>query len=266
MTDAPPIEQAFPIAGYYTQEILKADDLLWIVGAGSNDALTLLHEMSPPGHSIHDYICKQFKPGKVFLDVGAHAGHYAIRAAAKGCTVYAVEANPETVQQLYLNCYLNKLVGKVQIWGFAAWDTTELLDFSVCHDPKMRNGSASVASPESYEPMGMTVAAAPLDSVLKNLDRLDVVKMDVEGSDLHVIDGMMKSLVRLRPLLLFEDHQFYGTYTYAEMRKREAELTARAGYQWLDEADLGVKMPGQDRYRIGRPPAAARRKGRAAVS
>lgn len=256
----------FPIVGYYTQEILKADDLMWIVGAGSNDALAILHEMNPPGKSIHDYICRQFKPGKVFLDIGAHAGHYAIRAAVAGCTVYAVEANPETVQQLYLNCYLNKLVDKVQIWGFAAWDKRELLDFTVCHDAKMRNGSASVASPDadadgiSYEPMGLTVAAVPLDDRLDHLDRLDIVKMDVEGSDIHVIDGMLESLVRLKPLLLFENHEFYGTYTAHDMALRESWLTDRAGYSWLDAGELGVVMPGTDRYRIGTPPPKTRRR------
>jgi FkbM family methyltransferase len=240
---------SFPIAGEYRQEILRSDDgLLWIIGHGTADALTIWHEMDPPGASIHEFICSKFTDGGVFLDVGAHEGHYAVRAAKAGMTVYAVEANPETVQQLVLNCHLNDL--HVHIWAVAAWDSRTLLEFNALPGAVMRNGSASLMAQDGMEPMGMTVAALPLDELCETLPRLDLIKMDVEGSDCHVLDGMMRTIIHFRPFLIFEDHSWAGVYDFHEMRARERRLE-KFGYTWSDAARQGVKT--KDRYRVGVP-------------
>lgn len=243
----------YPVVATITEEILEADGLKWAVTGGCDDAIGVIHETNESGHSIHDYITSQFKPGRVFLDIGAHAGHYTLRAAKAGCQVYAVEANPQTAALLFLNCWLNGLLDRVTIWAFAAWDRRTTVDVATAPGANFRNGSASVASPDGYVKSGLTVATLPLDQMLVNLDRVDVVKMDVEGADIHVLDGMAGQLARLKPLLIFEDHEFYGTYTRADMARRENRLTRDAGYMWQDATDLGMEMnaPERDRYRIG---------------
>lgn len=249
-----PVAREFPKVGTYRQDIVKSGDgLNWVIGRGSQDGLAVNHEMVPAGNSIHDWICAQFKPGLVFLDIGAHVGHYTVRAAAAGCQVYAVEANPESAAQLRLNLHMNRL--QATLWAFAAWDRRELLDYGHTGPAgvtgMVRNGSATLASPAGHQPMGIKVAGLPLDVLLGQLGRLDIVKMDVEGADLQVIDGMMASLIDLKPLLIFESHLFYGTYTEDEMNDREHQLTIYGGYEWCDLTDLGVKSP--ERFRIGRP-------------
>ena len=242
-----------PVVGEYRWEILQADDLYWLVEDKlGNDSLTVLHEMDPPGVSVHDYICSWFTPGRVFLDVGAHEGHYALRAARAGCKVIAVEANPETAAVLRYNCLLNET--DVTIWAFAAWDQPGTLEISLPPKAKLRCGSASVAAPGAsedgpYTGTGITVAAMHLDAM--DLDRLDVVKLDVEGSDLQVIDGMMETLVRCRPVIIHESHLQYHTYTEAQMQERYDELTDRAGYKWADIRDLGTETPYM--YAVGIP-------------
>ena len=240
--------RSFAIVGEYRQEILQDGDLKWIIGHGSNDPLALLHEMNATGDSIHDFIVSKFTPGGTFLDIGAHVGHYSVRAAHAGMNVYSVEANPETVQQLRLNCYLNKL--NVTIWAFAAWDSRAIVEYHCIKDAKMRNGSASLMPVDGYEPMGIVVAAWPLDEVCERLPALDLIKMDVEGSDCHVLDGMMNTIIRHKPLLIFEDHSWTGQYDFTEMRARERKLEA-FGYKWADATAHGVRCP--DRYRVGTP-------------
>jgi FkbM family methyltransferase len=240
-----------PKAGEYRQDVILCDGLKWVIGRGTNDGLAVNHEMQPVGESIHDFICGLFGPGLTFLDIGAHVGHYSLRAVKAGAKVYAVEANPEAAAQLRLNAHINNL--DLTVWALAAWNKPELIEFSrasVAYE--LRNGSLSLlSSNRNPYPVGVTVAGVPLDQLLDSLEQLDVVKMDVEGADIHVIDGMMASLVRLKPLLVFEDHSFYGTYTPEAMALREAELTARAGYTWCDASDWGVKSA--ERFRIGSP-------------
>lgn len=243
----------FPRIGQYRQDIIRSDDgLKWVIGKGSQDGLAVNHEMLPAGNSIHDWICAQFRPGLVFLDIGAHVGHYTVRAAAAGCEVYAVEANPESAAQLRLNLHLNNL--QATVWAFAAWDRPALLDYEHTGPAgitgMVRNGSATLASPAGHQPMGLKVAGVPLGPLIRDLPHgVDIVKMDVEGSDIHALDGMLIILAAVRPLLIFEDHIFYNTYTESDMRARERDLSHLGGYVWHDLTELGVGS--KERFRIG---------------
>lgn len=243
-----------PIVGSYNQDVIRTSDgLLWISGRGSQDALAINHEMYPPGKSIHDYICGHFKPGLVFLDIGAHVGHYALRAARAGCAVCAVEANPECSAQLRMNMVINQ-VTSITVWAVAAWDRHELLQFNAGpEDQLFRSGGNSVmpagTRPASRTDLGITVAGIPLDDLLASIDRVDLVKMDVEGADLRVLDGMKASLARLRPKLIIEDHSQYDYFTPEEFDAKQAELTELAGYAWTTAAAEGVE--GLTNYRIG---------------
>lgn len=246
MTTHPPQRKDFPVVGEYKFLIVEADGIRWLLeDRTGNDSLTVLHEQDPPGESVHDFICSKFAPGVTFLDIGAHEGHYALRAALAGCNVIAVEANPETAGLLRFNRDLNQL--RADVWGFAAWDRAEPVTISVPVKAKLRNGSASVASPASdgeaaYEGLSITVMGFPIDH-MPITQHVDLIKMDVEGADLHVIDGMMETICADRPLLILESHLQYGTYTEGQMQSRYDELTRRAGYKWCDMRDLGVKTP-----------------------
>ena len=246
-----------PIVGRYQQDIVRTKDgMLWISGKGSQDALAIHHEMLPEGHSIHDYICGHFAPGVAFLDIGAHVGHYALRAAKAGCQVIAVEGNPECAAQLRLNMVANKLTD-VTVWALAAWDGYETLTFNAGpEDILMRSGGNSLMPIDGRGGAGrtdmkLTVAAVPLDDPLSLVDRLDLVKMDVEGADLRVLRGMRLALQRLRPKLIIEDHSLYDYFTPAEFDEAQEELTDLAGYAWTDARAEGVQ--GATNYRIGVP-------------
>lgn len=246
-----------PVVGQYSQDVVRSSDgLLWVSAHGSQDALALNHEMYPPGRSIHDYICGHFGPGVVFLDIGAHVGHYALRAAQAGCVVYAVEANPECAAHLRLNMILNK-IDTVTLWVVAAWNQRKFLELNAGpEDVLMRSGGNSVMPPDARPGMerrdlGVTVAAVPLDELLGEVDRLDLVKMDVEGADLQVLEGMLESLARLRPKLIIEDHSLYGYFDPAEFDLMQQRLAAELGYRWTTAEAEGVEVTLN--YRIGVP-------------
>ncbi len=135
----------------------------------------------------------------------------------------AVEANPATASTLRRHIAMND-IGNIEVLEMAAWDRDEDL---VLSDP---NGQAEGGSTRVL-PAGEAAGQAHghrLDVRLADEPRIDLVKLDVEGADIHAIEGMSGLLERCRPVLLIEDHSIYGYYSRADL---EAALT-RHGYTW----------------------------------
>jgi FkbM family methyltransferase len=205
--------------------VREADGLLWVDRGGKAG-----DNLGPDPHEQDLWpILEGLLPeGGVFLDVGAHVGHWSLRLAAKASRVIAVEANPVTASTLRRNIAMNDLGGKISVNEIAAWDEGAMLRLE---DPynQVAGGSTRVL-PLRDGPLNGdgVVMAARLDEVLASVDRIDLIKLDVEGADIHAIDGMAGLLERFRPALFVELHDVYGYYTRAEL---EACLK-RVGYAW----------------------------------
>lgn len=199
--------------------IREADGILWLDhGPGSGDAIGWAgHEKE-----LRPILADLLPEDGVMLDVGAHVGHWSLRLAAKASHIYAVEANPATASTLRRNLALND-VGNVTVVEMAAWDETTTLDL---WDPagQLDGGSTRVLPSTN----GHGVPAGRLDAVpmLANLERLDLIKLDVEGADIRALDGMAGILAKHRPVMFIECHDIYGYYERADL----AAAIARAGY------------------------------------
>jgi FkbM family methyltransferase len=210
-----------PVRTELHTKVVEADGLLWVDrGNKTGDAL---------GWSDHEkellHIVDSLLPeGGVFLDVGAHVGHYTLRLASKASRVYAVEANPGTASTLRRNLALND-IGNVVVMEMAAWDEEARLRLE---DPghQIDGGSTRVLPDENGEVQAHRLDAEYL--VLNYADRVDLVKIDVEGADIHVINGLTGLLAKHKPTLFIECHDIYGYYQRADL---EAALEA-AGYGW----------------------------------
>jgi FkbM family methyltransferase len=201
--------------------IMRHSGFRWLVDNANacGDVLGLGHE-----EYLDPQVLGLLPEGGVFLDVGAHVGHYTLRASRKASRVIAVEASPETAQRLERNLALNG-ISNVTVHNVAAWDKRTKLSL---HSPNgyERDGSTRVQPGGG----GPATTAVPLDDLLAGEDRIDAVKLDVEGADLHALRGMRKTLARCRPALFIEDHSIYGYYQRAALDK----LLAGLGYTWRD--------------------------------
>jgi FkbM family methyltransferase len=203
-------------------QIRSADGLLWMDRGGKAG-----DQLGPDPHEadLWPILDGLLPEGGVFLDVGAHVGHWSLRLASKASRVISVEANPETASTLRRNIAMNDLGHKVEVVEVAAWDKPDRLRL---WDPynQVAGGSTRVLPADNGDG---TVQAARLDYALAGVvDRVDLIKLDVEGADIHAIDGMSGLLKRLKPALFIELHDIYGYYTRAEL---EACLE-RVGYGW----------------------------------
>ena len=72
---------------------------------------------------------------RIFFDIGAHWGVYALWAQSSGLfdRVVAVEADPRNVGQLLANLYLNELNGVIEVVAAAAAAETGSVTFSLAN-------------------------------------------------------------------------------------------------------------------------------------
>lgn len=199
--------------------IIEAAGLRWAVGGPETD-----DGFGPGDHEapLEPLIRELAGHGRVFLDVGAHVGHWALRLAGQASRVIAVEASPATAAVLRENIALNGLGNAVTVIEAAAWDSEAVLHLSDPVTSQVR-GACTRTVPDGPGP---AVRAAPLDSLLDPGLDISLIKLDVEGADLHALRGMAGTLARCRPAMLIERHDVYGCYTISEMH----DLLAVLGY------------------------------------
>jgi FkbM family methyltransferase len=152
------------------------------------------------------FLWSQLRPGDVYLDIGAHVGIHAQSIAKRllpiGGRVVAFEPAPDVASTLRKTCRVNGLSNVDVIPMALGRETSEL---PLRSDP-VRFHEADAAVRSFYGPGEETcvVRVAPFDAWARTtaLESLDVVKIDVEGAELAVLEGMEESLSAYKPRLI----------------------------------------------------------------
>ncbi len=140
--------------------------------------------------------------GMTVVDIGANVGYYTQLAASKvGSTgkVYAFEANPYLMDLLYQNMSINGFLPWVSLTGKAVLNGSGKVRFNI---RKTCMGDSSIAgfSQEMLDLCRDDVEAIDVETV--SLDeffgeagaKIDVIKIDAEGSEPFIFDGMKNIL------------------------------------------------------------------------
>jgi FkbM family methyltransferase len=152
------------------------------------------------------------KPGATCIDAGENLGELTVRLAklvGKEGKVYALEASPETVEDLRYNVSLNGLSNVCVMWS-AVCESNVSQTFYLGQDKDSLASSLSV--PANYSSRMITVPGLCLDTLVEKqkLPRIDLIKMDIEGAELAALHGG-ENLLRYQkpaPVLVFEyNHQ-----------------------------------------------------------
>lgn len=147
----------------------------------------------------------------VVLDVGAHSGQYAKLFArfAPGGVVYSFEPGRYARSVLMLASALNR-AANISILPFALGAAAERLELRV---PIKRSGSFGFGLSHLGKDKnpGRTEATEKIDVVtldqfsdLLGLQRIDLIKADIEGWELQMLIGGAASLEKFRPVLWLE--------------------------------------------------------------
>jgi FkbM family methyltransferase len=144
------------------------------------------------------------RPGQVFVDIGANIGTYSIRAAKSlGPTgrVFACEPLETNRSRLSAAIRANK-VANIDVVPAAIGDR----DGRVTIYDGGRESSASISHTTGR---AFDVPMATLDRFAEEvgIQRLDWIKMDIEGQEPLALAGMPRVIDRFRPHFLFENHE-----------------------------------------------------------
>ena len=170
------------------------------------------------GEEITDSVLAAIRPhvpsDAVCLDVGANIGLYSLglsHLAPQG-QVYAFEPSPTTYGHLQANLAANCAtnVDACNLALGASVGTVRFHDFSFFSAGSFSSDEGSLLSSESYGSESFEAAATTLDDFVadRGLDRVDVVKVDVEGAEMSVLAGAEKTLATYRPATVLEFSTF----------------------------------------------------------
>ena len=142
------------------------------------------------------------RPGMNTLDIGAHRGVTTVALAKSvGPTgyVYAFEPVPEYCDAARENLSKNS-VENAEVFDLALGDRKERLRFH------KRGGSSGIVPGEDAQVLTVEATTVADFLVQRNLEKIDVLCMDCEGSELRVLRGAGSLLREQAPLIFCEIH------------------------------------------------------------
>lgn len=166
--------------------------------------------------------------GQVVIDVGCAWGLYTLPALQQGATVYAVDPSnwildlaKDKLERLTI---INKAVAEEEA-GYSEELWKALENTMTAHGLGV------------YNLLKRDTEFTTLDKIVKEYDinRLDWIKIDVEGAELSVLKGGINALVKFHPSLLIEDHSLvYEFVKEMDSTRKIKELLLSLDYKIED--------------------------------
>ncbi|SLN62178.1 FkbM family methyltransferase [Pseudooctadecabacter jejudonensis] len=189
---------------------------------------------------------KLVKPGWSVVDIGAHSGvHTRVFLNLVGSTgrVMSFEPNPflndkiladmGDVENLTLRREaLSNEVGNAEFWV--------LPDFPEESGLRLRSNRADATKKEKIE-----VQVECLDNIVTNGTAVDLIKIDVEGAEMPLLEGARQVILKARPILFVE----YGHTAFEVYGSKFDDLNEWARLNQYDIFDLfGNRLSELDRW------------------
>lgn len=166
------------------------------------------------------------RPGDTVIDIGANLGYYArplSRLVGLTGKVYAVEPVPVVCRVLRHNL---QRCPNVEILNYALGTETKTVAMSNDSAEKsgyLGTGQNFVGESASSHAVSFTAQMRRGSELFATLDRLDFIKCDVEGYELHIMREIRPLLEHFRPTVLIE--------TGGENRQQIIALFTELGYR-----------------------------------
>jgi FkbM family methyltransferase len=174
-----------------------------------NDELVRLIYMGEFENKERNFVWCYLRPGDVFLDIGANIGVYSLLAACRIAPtgiVHAFEPDPFTFDRLSANVELNGY-SNVQLNQIALSDAREQRELLLSINGFSAYNSFTKPLFDNIEMQKQIVECTTLDDYIRSngIQKIDLIKIDVEGWEIHVIAGGHTLLSRAdAPTLLVE--------------------------------------------------------------
>ena len=144
--------------------------------------------------------------GDIFIDVGANIGCYTLLASklvGQEGKVIAFEPVSDIFERLKFNVELNN-VSNIELNRKAVYSGSGTIDLFLAGSENL--GMTSIFHHDAENGMTEKVETVSLDDYVAATkpERVDLIKIDVEGAELFVLRGMKMVLKSLRPIVIME--------------------------------------------------------------
>jgi FkbM family methyltransferase len=146
---------------------------------------------------------KELKDVRLFIDVGAHVGYYTLLASKIAKEIISIEPNPFNYKLLKFNLRINKIKNAYALNIAASNYNGE----SGIFIPKLKGRIATDESKLDNNINKIKIRVVKLDGLLLKIGKNpDVIKIDVEGSEMQVLEGLQETLRKGVKCLMIEVH------------------------------------------------------------
>lgn len=168
----------------------------------------------------------------IVVDIGANIGYYTLLMALNQAKVFSYEPEPKNFKLLQKNVNLNNFSSNVKLYNKAVSNYNGFSKlFLVEGAPGMHT-----LSNNRFDSNSIDVEVTKL-----NLDKIDFAKIDVEGHELHVLEGMKilptKILIEFNPLFLQDFGKNYNDFFHF-IEKFTIKQISKDGLEELDYEEL----------------------------
>jgi FkbM family methyltransferase len=156
------------------------------------------------------FIEQHLKKGDVFADIGANIGLMSLVAAksvGEVGKVFAFEAHPDTFSELAENIKLNNFT---HIFAENVAIGKDFEPIYITLDSINKGASSIILS----NGKGEKVDCKTIDSF--QFEHMTMMKIDVEGFEHNVFLGAMETIVRCKPVIIFESNNEVGSFQAAK--------------------------------------------------
>jgi hypothetical protein len=141
---------------------------------------------------VYDHFYK-INEDDIIIDIGAHVGFFALRAARKARKgfILAIEPHPFNYQLLTKNIKANN-ISNIRALRLALWSSDGVMKLYLAG-----SSSHSLKSFQKNIKNYIEVQTKTLDTVIKEfgIQRVNLIKIDVEGAELEVLRGAQRTLM-----------------------------------------------------------------------
>ena len=165
----------------------------------NQDDRSLTFLLSEQQHQIYGTGIEGVQQGDVVLDCGANVGVFTKTALNHGARlVVAIEIAPPTIECLRRNFSQEISQGRVVIYPKGVWDHPDVLEMSFV-DPSNAGANSVVLGRQVRTKIRVPVTTIDLIVSELHLDRVDFIKMDIEGAEKQAMQGGTATIRHFHP-------------------------------------------------------------------
>jgi len=160
--------------------------------------------------AVFDYLKRRVQAGMMVFDVGAHVGLFTVllaRWVGPSGRIFAFEPAPGTCAALQDHLALNEVADRVCVSPLAVSDQEGrafLYTIATCPENTLSAAHGRLPQAQARE---NPVSVITIDAFCASRSLApDIIKIDIEGFEIHALRGARQTLGRQRPVVVLEIH------------------------------------------------------------